>query len=53
MIFSPSSPISVVARFSSGVSIGPGATALQSTPKRAPSRAIVLVNAITPPLAAE
>ena len=32
MILSPSWPSSAVARFSSGVSIGPGATALQSTP---------------------
>ncbi len=35
------------------MSIGPGAIALAVIAKRAFSRAIVFVNAITPPLAAE
>ena len=35
-----------------GVSIGPGATALQRTPWRAVSRAIAFVKPITPALAA-
>ena len=36
-----------------GVSMAPGATALQVTPRVASSRATVLVRATTPPLEAE
>ncbi len=38
---------------SSGVSVGPGHTALSVMPERAISRAIVLVKAMMPPLHAE
>ena len=46
----PSALASAMAR-SIGVSVGPGHTVLAVTPARATSRAKVLVNAITPPLA--
>src|SRR3954452_11961303 len=49
----PSSPSCVSAELSSGVSIGPGATALQRTPNRADSRAIAFVKPMTPAFAAE
>src|SRR4051812_963726 len=49
----PRSPSCASAEFSSGVSIGPGATALQRTPKRADSRAIAFVKPMTPAFAAE
>ena len=51
--FWPSLPSCSGARFSSGVSIGPGAIAFAVIPKRPFSRAIVFVKAITPPFAAE
>ena len=50
---SPISPSSSGAAFSSGVSIGPGATALTRTPKRELSRATARVKPITPAFAAE
>ena len=49
----PISPSCSAAALSSGVSIGPGATALTRTPKRADSRAIARVKPITPAFAAE
>ncbi len=50
--FAPWSSAPVICS-SIGVSVGPGQTVLAVTPLRATSRAIVLVNAITPPLAPE
>src|SRR6185503_11357459 len=48
----PSSPSCSGAELRSGVSIGPGATALARTPKRADSRAIAFVKPMTPAFAA-
>jgi hypothetical protein len=50
--FAPWSPPPVTSA-SIAVSVGPGQTAFAVTPRRATSRAIVLVNAITPPFAPE
>jgi hypothetical protein len=49
--FSPPSPAAIPS--SIGVRVGPGQTVLAVTPLRATSRAIVLVNAMTAPLAPE
>jgi hypothetical protein len=49
---SPISPYCSGAALSSGVSIGPGATALTRTPKRDDSRATARVKPITPAFAA-
>ena len=48
---SASSPRLAAASRSRAVSVGPGQTTLAVTPARAASRAMVLVNEITPPLA--